>query len=243
MIRRLLAAMTLMVVAVLAVAAPAQAQYPPGTCGFVLDPPVIALGGEVHITGGGFEPNSTVTFEINGQFLGSVVVPDDIDGPIDAVFTVPAGLPDGEYIITTACDGNSFAQSVVVGNPSLLCGIDIFFSGQTASLRLPSFEVNTPITVTLNPGGSPLYSGPVTGNPMTVDVMMPTGLTAGEYTIEAVGTGIDGQPKTLICAVQAQVTNLPVTGSDATMTLVRVGVALLTVGGLLFVVSRKRSLA
>ncbi len=254
MIRRLLTAMAVLTVALLVVAPSANAQdvpppaYPPGTCGFVLDPPVIALGGEVHVVGAGFEPGSTVVFEINGIFLGSVIVGADIDGPIDAVFTVPAGLPDGEYIITTSCEGNSFSQSVLVGDAALLCGIQIFTSGATTSLRLPGFQPNTPMTVTVNPGSYQVYSGPTTGNPMTIDVVMPVGLTDGEYQIDVVGTGMDGQPKAMLCAVQGQAAEqqqppLPVTGSDATVMLVRVGLALLTLGGLLFVIGRKRSAA
>lgn len=247
MIRRLLATTAILVASSLVAAAPASAQYE-GPCGFVLESSTVALDGQVAVFGAGFAPGSTVTFEINGVFLGTTVVGPDDDGPVDAIFDLPTGLPDGEYLITTTCDGNIVSQSVIVGNPGLICGFDIFTGGTTANLRIPGFEPNTPITIVLDPGQFALYSGPATGNPMTLTVNMPANLAGGEYLIVATGTDILGQPKTLSCPVQAQVTTppapqLPVTGSEATMLLVRVGLVLVTLGGVLFVATRRRSIA
>lgn len=245
MIRRLLAVAALLVAGFVTAAPHAAAQYE-GACGFVINPPGVVLGGEVHIMGAGFEPGSTVTFLINGQFLGSAVAGDDVDGPIDATFTVPSSLPDGEYYITTSCEGLTSSQTIIVGDVALACGVEVFQPGDFVVLTLPGFDPGSHITVTINAGPTTLYSGPVSGNPMTVGVQMPTNVAGGEYLIEAVGTDLLDNEKTLVCPIFADVPEpppLPVAGASSTMLLVRAGLLLITAGGVLFMFSRRRTFA
>jgi hypothetical protein len=90
----------------------------PTSCGFVLDPPLIPIGGEVHILGSNFTPGSEVDFFIDGEFLGTAEVdPDDADGNIDVTFPLPEGFNiDGEFTITTVCpDGDVASNILIVG--------------------------------------------------------------------------------------------------------------------------------
>jgi small subunit ribosomal protein S11 len=101
-IRRVLVAAVL-IVSALALSGPAHAGEGvyPFDCGFVLDPPVIATDGTIHIIGSGFEPGSEVDFFIDGVFLGTAQVDDDADGNIDVTFPLPAGFNvDGQFTIT-----------------------------------------------------------------------------------------------------------------------------------------------
>jgi hypothetical protein len=244
-IRRVLATLCLALGALVVLGTPAQAQYE-GPCGFVLGQSSVDLeNGTVQVLGAGFEPGSEVSFQINGVFLGTTTAGTDPDGPIDATFPLPSGLSDGEYIITTTCQGTQVSQSIIVGNLGAACQLSVFTNGQFAEITLPGFDVGSQIDVSLQTHGATLYAGPVTGNPMTVGVTFPTNVTAGEYQIVAEGSNILGQPFTLTCPITAQVadTGLPVTGSDGTMGLVRIGLVLLTAGGLLFVGLRRRATA
>jgi hypothetical protein len=98
----------------------AHAQYI-SSCGFVLDPPVIDIGGQIHIIGAGFTPGGTVTFYISGpsgkQVLGTAQVNNDPDGGVDALFNIPASFnTDGEYEITATCpDGQLASNTIIVG--------------------------------------------------------------------------------------------------------------------------------
>jgi hypothetical protein len=104
-------------IGLLAIGQPAHAgDVYPFDCGFVLDPPVVALDGTVHIIGSGFEPGSDVEFFIDGVFLGTATVdPDDVDGNIDVTFPLPAQFQtDGEFTITTTCPSGNVASNVLI---------------------------------------------------------------------------------------------------------------------------------
>jgi hypothetical protein len=107
--------------ALTAVPTAAHAQYV-DTCGFILDPPVVAVGGTVNIKGSLFGPNETVQFFIartstpeNRVPLGTTTSDDDPDGNISASFPLPAGFDtDGEYIITVECPAGGVASNVLI---------------------------------------------------------------------------------------------------------------------------------
>jgi hypothetical protein len=88
----------------------------PTDCGFVLDPPVVATDGTVHILGSGFEPGTEVNFFIDGEPLGTATVdPDDVDGNIDVTFELPAQFQtDGEFTITADCPSGQVASNVLI---------------------------------------------------------------------------------------------------------------------------------
>jgi hypothetical protein len=88
----------------------------PTSCGFVLDPPLIPVDGEIHILGSRFTPGSEVDFFIDGVFLGTAEVdPDDADGNIDVTFPLPEGFnTDGEYTITAVCPDGEVASNVLI---------------------------------------------------------------------------------------------------------------------------------
>jgi hypothetical protein len=115
-IRRVLVAAVL-IASALALSGPAHAGdgVYPFDCGFVLDPPVIATDGTIHIIGSGFEPGSEVDFFIDGVFLGTAEVDDDADGNIDVTFPLPAGFNvDGQFTITTECPSGNVASNVLI---------------------------------------------------------------------------------------------------------------------------------
>lgn len=149
---------------------PASAQYQT-TCGFIIDPPVIAVGGQVTIVGSGFGPNRTVEFFIartsspeNRVLLGSATSDDDDDGNLRATFSLPAGFnTDGEYLITVTCPEGDTASNVLI-------------VGLGAATSVP----------------------------------------------------------------QAQARSLPITGSDLPVTLARVGVVAVALGGIVLLVARRR---
>lgn len=121
MIRRTLLAVAIVATVLVVVPAPANAQYQT-TCGFIVDPPVIALDGTVNIIGSRFEPGSTVTFYIaktstpdNKVVLGTATADDDEDGNLRASFPLPAGFNvDGEYLITVTCPEGDIASNVLI---------------------------------------------------------------------------------------------------------------------------------
>lgn len=121
MIRRMLAVLAVLVAVVVALPAAAGAQYQT-TCGFIIDPPVIPVGGQVTIIGSQFGQNATVQFFIartsspdNRVLLGTATSDDDPDGNLRATFPLPAGFDtDGEYLITVTCPQGDVASNVLI---------------------------------------------------------------------------------------------------------------------------------
>ena len=147
MTRRLLAAVALILGALALTPVPAHAQYPT-SCGFILDPPAIAVGGTVNIIGSLFGPGTTVTFFIENpqtgarQVLGTVTADTDPDGNVEASFPLPPGFDaDGTYTISAQCPDGQIASNVLIvgqgGQP-----------GTTATARqLPATGSDTPLTM------------------------------------------------------------------------------------------------
>lgn len=121
MVRRMLAvaALALAVVVVLPTGAGAQYQT---SCGFIIDPPVIPVGGQVTIIGSQFGQNNTVQFFIarasspdNKVLLGTATSDDDPDGNLRATFPLPPGFDsDGEYLITVTCPQGDVASNMLI---------------------------------------------------------------------------------------------------------------------------------
>ena len=121
MIRRVVLVLAI-AAAVLAVApTPANAQYQT-SCGFILDPPVIAVDGQVTVIGSQFGASNTVQFFIartsapdSKVLLGSATSDNDPDGNLRATFPLPTGFNvDGEYLITVDCPQGDVASNVLI---------------------------------------------------------------------------------------------------------------------------------
>jgi LPXTG-motif cell wall-anchored protein len=100
---------------------PAHAQYQT-TCGFIIDPPVVPVDGQVTIIGSQFGQNNTVQFFIartatpdNKVLLGTATSDNDPDGNLRATFPLPAGFnTDGEYLVTVTCPQGDVASNVLI---------------------------------------------------------------------------------------------------------------------------------
>jgi LPXTG-motif cell wall-anchored protein len=144
--------------------------------------------------------------------------------------------PPGENLITvsdtTPCPG----QAVTIAAQT-------FAAGGAVTVKLGDTVVGTP---TADADGK-----------VSVEATVPAGQAQGAVQVSATGPGTDDEPSlTVNAAVEVVACNeapppttpsgggggsdLPKTGSDSTMTLVRVGVALAAAGGLLLAVSTKR---
>jgi LPXTG-motif cell wall-anchored protein len=146
--------------------------------------------------------------------------------------------PPGQNLITvsdtTPCPG----QSVTVSAQT-------FAAGATVTVKLGDTVVGTPAADA---------SGKV-----SLEVTIPAGQVQGPVQVSATGPGAENATVTVNAAVDVVACNetpppttpgggggngggggLPNTGSDTTMTLVRVGMALAALGGLLLAISTKR---
>jgi uncharacterized surface anchored protein len=122
--------------------------------------------------------------------------------------------------------------------------------GGPTTITGEGFDAGSTVTVTLD-GTTPLGT-PTAGDDGTVslEVTIPTTTATGQHTIEATGTGISAAITATLNVVSCEeaptttvVTpggSLPSTGSNSTMTLVRFGLALAAIGGVLLAVAAKR---
>jgi hypothetical protein len=118
--RRLVVAAALVLSVLTLAPSAAHAQYQT-SCGFIIDPPAIPVGGVVNIVGSQFTPGSVVTFYIEDpatgarEVLGSTTADNDPDGNIQASFPLPAGFDkDGEYVIVAQCPDGQLASNVLI---------------------------------------------------------------------------------------------------------------------------------
>jgi LPXTG-motif cell wall-anchored protein len=129
--------------------------------------------------------------------------------------------------------------------------------GQAVTVTAQTFAAGGAVTVKL---GDTVVGTPTAdaSGKVSLQVTIPAGQAQGTVQVSATGPGADDQPQlTVNAAVEIVACNeappattpgggggggsdLPKTGSDNTMTLVRVGVALAAAGGLLLAVSTKR---
>jgi LPXTG-motif cell wall-anchored protein len=95
----LVAAVALVVVAPTA----ASAQYPIN-CGFLIDPPVVAPGATVSITGVGAEPGSTLEARLGDVVLGTTTTGGDGTFEFPSL-VIPNTLAPGDYTVTVSVSG------------------------------------------------------------------------------------------------------------------------------------------
>lgn len=119
--------------------------------------------------------------------------------------------------------------------------------GQPITLSAKTFMPGTTVTFTMF--SAPVVLGTATADAngvATITVTIPANTTPGTHRIEASGTGIDGQPLTVVTTIQVAGTatapgssGLPTTGSDS-VSLTQVAVAVMVFGGLMVVMANKR---
>ena len=129
--------------------------------------------------------------------------------------------------------------------------------GQSVTVNAQTFAAGAAVTVKL---GDTVVGTPAAdaSGKVSLEVTIPAGQAQGPVQVSATGPGADNATVTVNAAVDIVACNetpppttpggggggggggLPNTGSDTTMTLVRVGVALAALGGLLLAISTKR---
>jgi hypothetical protein len=125
--------------------------------------------------------------------------------------------------------------------------------GDSITVTAKSYSGSRAVTVTLDQTilGTPTPSADGT---VTLDAVIAEGTTEGTHTITAVGNGLDDEELRLSSSIEvvscdaAPTTtvvaggggSLPTTGSNGTLTLLRVGLALAALGGVLLAMATKR---
>jgi hypothetical protein len=102
--------------ALVVMAAPAHAGYPPPP-GVDVDDPTPDPGDAVTVTGEGCAVGATVTISLGGVQVGTAVV--GADGTFSATFNVPAGTAPGTYEVSvTDCTAEVLGTTITVGGPA-----------------------------------------------------------------------------------------------------------------------------
>ncbi len=117
MLKRLLAAVGVMsmMLAFIALAPDANAQYVPGQPGFIIDPDTMPEGGgTANASGVGCEPGSNAVFTINGQSVGTTTASSDPDGRFATVLQIPSSLGPGEYTVVVTCGSVTMTNGLTI---------------------------------------------------------------------------------------------------------------------------------
>lgn len=122
--------------------------------------------------------------------------------------------------------------------------------GGATTITGEGFEPSSTVTLTLD---DTIELGTPTADDegkISLDVTIPETTATGQHTVKATGAGIDAAITASLNVVSCDAVppttapagggDLPRTGSDSTMTMVRVGLALAAVGGVLLAVAAKR---
>ncbi|MGH9085537.1 MAG: LPXTG cell wall anchor domain-containing protein [Acidimicrobiales bacterium] len=114
--------------------------------------------------------------------------------------------------------------------------------GEPITLSAQKFQGS--VTFTLF--SAPVVLGTATANSAgvaTITATIPSNTTPGTHRVEATGTGLDGQPLTVVLTITvtgAAGSGLPTTGSGSTTPLTQLAVAALAGGGLLVLLANRR---
>ena len=233
--------MLAMVGALLGLATPAQAQYQPGTSGFILDPPVVDPGGTTTVIGTGCPRNSVVEVTIEGGVVGTTIADDNESGSFQVVITAPQ--ESGDYIVTVTC-GNVILTQVLTVTPTSCAFTVTGAPGSPVSASVPGFQVGSAYTLIFQSDPVQVGQGTVVSDPQPVSFTIPSNAEPGAHILSIAGTATNGQAKVLDCPAQVtasvQAGALPRTGGDEGL-LVKWAVGFLAVGGLLALAGRRRS--
>lgn len=139
--------------------------------------------------------------------------------------------------------GAAQAQTYPPGGNTVTANDTTVTPGQSITLSAQVFQPGATVTFTLF--SAPVVLGTATANSSgvaTLTATIPSNTTPGTHTIEATGTGSNGQPLTVVLSitVAGAGTGLPVTGSSNTTPMTQVGVAAIAAGGLLVLLAKRR---
>lgn len=99
--------------ALVMLAGPAWAQYPPGGPVVAVSDNTVVPGQQLTVSGDGWLPNSTVTFTFFSEATGLGSAPVDADGSFSAQVTIPADADPGPHrLVTTGTSAAGTPASV-----------------------------------------------------------------------------------------------------------------------------------
>lgn len=139
--------------------------------------------------------------------------------------------------------GVAQAQTYPPGGNTVTANDTTVAPGDPITLSAQIFQSGATVTFTMF--SAPVVLGTATANSSgvaTLTTTIPAGTAAGTHTIEATGTGANGQPLTvsMTITVAAAGTGIPVTGSSNTLPMTQIGLGVIVVGGLLVLAASKR---
>jgi hypothetical protein len=113
--------------------------YPPGQCKATVDHSTVQQGGEVTVTGDGFNPGENVDFTLHSSPIHLATVPAAATTVASATLTIPASTPAGTHtiVIDGLSSGNELSVSInvtVAGRSTSASGLP--FTGAAAAIPL-----------------------------------------------------------------------------------------------------------
>jgi LPXTG-motif cell wall-anchored protein len=140
----------------------------------------------------------------------------------------------------------ALAQDYPPGTPGLTVSCTVVAPGQPCTITARGFQVGSTVT-------DDLFSAPVrlgtavadTNGTAVLTATIPASTPLGAHHIEASGTGVNGQPRTVSASITVTRgttgATVPKTGANSTKPMAEIGVAALAIGGMLVLVARRRS--
>ena len=141
-----------------------------------------------------------------------------------------------KFLLTAACvsaivlGGASAATAADYGGGTLT-GPGTATPGGTMALAGTGFLPNTPITITVAPGGVTV-TGNSTNGSGAFSASVPAPSTAGTYTVTATD-GVNTSSTSVVVSASGGGSALPVTGNSSSLPIAQLGAALLAVGALI----------
>lgn len=147
-------------------------------------------------------------------------------------------------VLLLATAGAAQAQPYPPGGNTITADDTTVAPGESITLSAQIYQSGAPVTFTLFSGSVVLGTATAnSGGVATLTTTIPANTAPGSYTIEASGTGANGQPLTLVLSITvtgAGTSGLPVTGSSNSGTMTQVAIAAIAAGGLFVLMANKR---
>ncbi len=139
--------------------------------------------------------------------------------------------------------GAAQAQTYPPGGNTITSNDTNVTPGQAVTFTAQVFAPGSTVTFTLF--SAPVVLGTATANSSgvaTLTASIPSGTAIGAHTVEATGTGTNGQPLTVVLSltVSTSGTGLPITGSSNTTPMTQWAIGAIAAGGLLVLVAKRR---
>lgn len=234
--------------------------YPPTSGNLQVSASVLGPGSPLGISGQGLAPTSTLSVQFDsvpaGQSATAIIgtARSGADGAFSSTVIIPPTTSPGRYTVTavgtlpnTGCRLLSAAVTVVIpavapgGNfTTFVLGLTLTRPGQTTSVSGSGCEANTPVTLSLDGGGTPI--GTTTADDQgnfTATATIPPGSSAGQHNVLATCTDPNGADLVATAPMNVTRSGLAVTGANF-IPLAIAMVVMLAVGLLLVLIGRRR---